>query len=554
MEFVKIVIYCLILISTCFADVNITVTNLTDLEHQLNVNKREKQYLLEDDPSEGSEQKRDGRQSTPRNNQIDIKSNPNATKVRLYSKVVTTTPKPTMKQVLTKPLRADTIPQRIPIKIPIVLKTTKVVPTAANALRLKILESKYNETLANREKLASNNNQPSTFVPNESRLSDDVILSVEDKTRTGKDSSDNNDKDTEELKDKMNEEEIKPVNIKNPIHYFIDEPEPLPKIHRMLDIDNKDTDPNNMKDIPIAKKQKSKLIKDEIKSKMYYSDLDNDPEVTRISNGTHLISIQKLPYDDRVFRNGVQEMPTEERIINKPPKPKPVIAKETVPQKPDNTMPVVEENIIAGVLFDGANKETKDQNCITIRNHNYEEVEEKSPLSTPLSVQPIYNDFDQDYLRYLQNIYYNPYNQAINDQYRRNYGLIQSSPNIGLIDNYDSSLNNEETIQPYYPNTDYQNCVNKNEILLQIDQNPDNHQENTKQNRIWKNWKDVEIKIRKAEDPIDIDIRTMIENSDDILKNDLIDSASTPSVKRFGNFCNRNGIFYPYFSSSNKNT
>ncbi|XP_035451231.2 uncharacterized protein LOC118276803 [Spodoptera frugiperda] len=559
MEFVKIVICCLILISTCFADVNTTFTNLTDLEQQLNVNKREKQYSLEDDPTEGSEQKRDGRQSTPKNNQIEPKVNPNATKVRLYPKVITTTPKPTMKQVLTKPFRAETTAQRIPIKIPIVLKTAKVLPTQANALRMKILESKYNETIANREKLASNTNSPSTFVPNESRSSDDVILTIDDITRSSTNSSDTNNKDAEDGNSKKYEEEIPPVNIKKPIHYFIDEPEPLPpKTQRLLDIDYKETDPNNMKEIPIGKKPKNKLNKDEIKTKMSFNDLDNDPEVTRISNGTHLISIKRIRDDDRVLRDGVQTMATEERIINKPPKPKPVIVKETVPQKPDNNIPVVEENIIAGVLWDGANKETKDQNCITIRNHNYAEVEEKSPLSTPISVQPIYTDLTQDYMRYLQNFYYNPYNQAINDQYRRNYGLIQSSPNIDLVDNNDSCLNNEEKIQPFYPNAEYQNCVTVNEIQPQIEPNEDNHSENSVQNRIWKNWKDVEIRIRNAntDEPIDIDIRAMIENSDDILKNDLVDSASTPSIRRYGNLHNRNGIFYPCFNPSNsvKNT
>lgn len=331
----------------------------TDLEQQLNVNKREKQSLLEDDPTEGSEQKRDGRQSTPKNNQIEPKVNPNATKVRLYPKVITTTPKPTMKQVLTKPFRAETTAQRIPIKIPIVLKTAKVLPTPANALRMKILESKYNETLANREKLATNNNPPSTYVPNESRSSDDVILTVDDITRSSMNSSDINNKEAEDANVKKYEEDLPPVNVKKPIHYFLDEPEPLPpKTQRLLDIDYKETDPNNIKEIPIGKKPKNKQNKEEIKAKMSFTDLDNDPEVTRISNGTHLISIKRIRDDDRVLRDGVQTMATEERIINKPPKPKPVV-KETVPQKPDNNIPVVEENIIAGVLWDGANKETK---------------------------------------------------------------------------------------------------------------------------------------------------------------------------------------------------
>ncbi|CAH0697795.1 unnamed protein product [Spodoptera exigua] len=532
----------------------------TELEHPLNVNKREKQYLIEDDPFEGSEQRRDGRQSTPKNNQIDSNPSSNAAKVRYQPKILTAPPKPTMKPMLTKPLRVDKTPQRIPTKIPIVLKSAKVVPTPANALRMKILESKYNETLANQEKQETNTNQPPQFTVyllNESHpnSNDNENFNVNTISSDSTDPSDNtNDKDAKDRKSNNNEDEkITPTNIKKPIHYFVDEPEPLPpKILRIPEIDIKETEPNKIKEIPIAKKPKNKAKKDEIKSRISSTDSDDDLEITRISNGTHLISIKKLRDDGRPYHN-VKEISIEERIMNKPIKPTPVV--ETEPRKPENFEPYVKETITAGVLLDGTKMETKDQNCITIRNHNYEEIEEKSPLSEPISVQPVCNDFNQDYLRYLQNSYYNPYYQTINDQYRRNYGLIRSSPNIYLADNNNPCVNNEEIIQPNYDsNNEYGNSENINVIQQEVDSYPENSPENIL-DRKWKNWKDVEIKIRNAKiaEPYDIDIRSMAQNSDDILKNGLTDGESTPSTGRFGNLYNRNGIVYPYFKPSYKN-
>ncbi|KAH9630066.1 hypothetical protein HF086_011468 [Spodoptera exigua] len=487
----------------------------TELEHPLNVNKREKQYLMEDDPFEGSEQRRDGRQSTPKNNQIDFNPSSNAAKVRYQPKVLTAPPKPTMKPMLTKPLRVDKTPQRIPTKIPIVLKSAKVGPTPANALRMKILESKYNETLANREKLETNTNQPPQFTVyllNETHpnSNDNENFNVNTISSDSTDPSDNtNDKDAKDRKSNNNQDEkITPTNIKKPIHYFVDEPEPLPpKILRIPEIDIKETEPNKIKEIPIAKKPKNKAKKNEIKSRISSTDSDDDLEITRISNGTHLISIKKLRDDGRPYHN-VKEMSIEERILNKPIKPTPV--EETEPRKLENFEPDVKETITAGVLLDGTKMETKDQNCITIRNHNYEEIEEKSPLSEPISVQPVYNEFNQDYLRYLQNSYYNPYYQTINDQYRRNYGLIRSSPNIYLADNNNPCVNNEEIIQPNYDsNNEYGNSENINVIQQEVDSYPENILD-----RKWKNWKDVEIKIRNAKiaEPYDIDIRSMAQN------------------------------------------
>lgn len=152
-----------------------------DFEKEIKIQKREKQYLLEDESSDGPEQKRDERQSSPsRMNLVDPNIKPKPVNMRLQPNILTTPVKPVLKPaVLTKPMNIgiDTTPQRIPTKIPVVLKTAKVTPGPAHALRLKMIENRKNNSILNEENVGTN--KENILSANSTNMEDQLIPSKE---------------------------------------------------------------------------------------------------------------------------------------------------------------------------------------------------------------------------------------------------------------------------------------------------------------------------------------------------------------------------------------
>ena len=368
------------------------------MEQQLKVQKREKQYLIEDDPNEGPEQKRDERQSTPtRNNHSNTDANGNSKIINIRLQPppnIVTGPKQLMKPE-TLPRRIDTMPQRIPTKIPVVLKTVKVIPGPSHALRMKILEHKINESIANANKeKAFCQNTGATPTPNKdsipyftiedkligrsspnndndenSNLEGHSALNIDDKETSGNSGNSPANKDSNHLVNEHEHDHHHPHNpgtVPKPIHFFVDEPEPLPpSFRRQQHLENsKEVTANKLKEIPIVRNGKPSR-KDESRRKDTDTDDENDPDIVKLSNGTHIISIKKIRNHDKfntdhIARSGEEiTVPTEERIVNQPPKPKPV---EDEPEK--HTFSITEkfntDNVgIPGLMFNDKMKEDK---------------------------------------------------------------------------------------------------------------------------------------------------------------------------------------------------
>lgn len=183
--------------------------------------------------------------------------------------------------------------------------------------------------------------------------------------------------------------------------------------------------------------------------------------------------------------------------------------------------------------------------------NNCEEIEEKTQIVTPITLQPIspptvINRGNQETWNYLQNPYYNPYYQNIYDQYRKNYGLVQGTPNIygqEVIDprTYSTQINpwiySQAPIEPYVPEVSTQYCPNFNPTTADSTQYPYPHahenqpgidtsyplrQEIRPENtldKVWNNRQDVEVKIRNAQnngnEVPDIDIRRDLDGNFD---------------------------------------
>lgn len=334
---------------------NKQVISLQTKSVQLNVQKREKQYLIEDDPNEGPEQKRDERQSTPakNNHNLDIKGNSRIINIRMQpTPAILTSPKQAIKPG----------PQRIPTKIPVILKTAKVVPGPAHALRMKMLENRINETRceANKENTTSPNTAPpmaakdnrpyftiedKTALRSESSSSSNNVddekpdlgsnetLNRDGKEILGNDRENSQNKDSSASQNEGKNDQVasnseRKATIQKPVHFFVDEPEPLPpSFRRQQKYENMaspglEVTPSKVKEMPIVKKSGNKPKTIETRRKSNENDDDNDPDIVKISNGTHLISIKKIKnYEGyKNARDGYEiTVPTEERIINQPP-------------------------------------------------------------------------------------------------------------------------------------------------------------------------------------------------------------------------------------------
>lgn len=188
-----------------------------------------------------------------------------------------------------------------------------------------------------------------------------------------------------------------------------------------------------------------------------------------------------------------------------------------------------------------------------ISNHDYEEVQERSTfppaqVNTPAITNP-YNNGVQDSWNYLQNLYYNPYYPNLYNQYRRYYEeqdpqiykdtneFIQNyqTPEYANIPNDDDVVYNDFTRRSDQPEVDENYCPYKQENTLE---------------RIWRTWKDVDIKIKNNnEDPVDIDIRRNLAL--DNCHNDVstMPTHVTQPIGFNGYYNNQNSaLLYPYYS------
>lgn len=278
----------------------------------------------------------------------------------------------------------ETTSQRKPTKNPVILKTAKVVPGAAHAIRLKMLENQNNEsksncsnentlypnaaasppllngsvpyfTIEDRKNLKTETRSSPNNVDNEKpNLESNGTLNRDGKENLGNDGknppnkdsidSPNDDKDDQVTSysnrkvslSKNKENVANSKNVQNPVQFYVDEPAPIPpSIRRQMSeyiaSQSNEVTPNKPKEISIVIKGKNNPKNDETEKKdSENGDMTNDPDVVRISNGTHLISIKRLNNLDKieniVSRDGEEiTVPTEERMVNPgPPKSKPI--------------------------------------------------------------------------------------------------------------------------------------------------------------------------------------------------------------------------------------
>lgn len=198
---------------------------------------------------------------------------------------------------------------------------------------------------------------------------------------------------------------------------------------------------------------------------------------------------------------------------------------------------------------------TDSGNCITVTNHKYEEFEERTTIPPPVSSITC-DDASRrpwNYLQNFQNLYYNPYNPNIYDQCRTYYDIPKNDPNIQNQCNdpiYVQAYTNEN--QPNY-NFDYSNA-DQPEIDVSANYPEILRSDNTL-DRIWRAWKDVEIKIRKnqlRDEPTDIDIRRNLadcsSNNAELIGKVPIPYANQP-IGLNGYYNNQNSaLIYPYMN------
>ncbi|XP_049707547.2 rho GTPase-activating protein gacU isoform X2 [Helicoverpa armigera] len=587
MEFLHFIFLCSVLITTSLAEEETTQSpvqefkNLTVLEPQQSCQKREKQYLMEDEPCDETELKRDERQSTPTKNRDSKIIN-----IRLLPKKGPVTIKQIQPPGLSKPVNVyvNNKPKIIPTKIPVILKT-KVVPSPAQVMRMKALHDAVN----NKENhLPANETEPE-IVPNDNNPNN-ISYVIEPRSETHElDEGNDNRNDTFHMDDPDIHEEITDNNE-------TDEPEPLPAVKKRRPITRSDEDDEiplkKSKHIPLAKSKKPKKNHSTEDDDL---DTDDDPDFIQITNGTHIISIKKIPLDTRKGEDNISHDSSE-----------------------DYDVPEIEHRgRIMNEPNDGNTNKDK-PSCITITKHNYEEFEEKAPtpqLQSPavqVATLPIGSQDPWNYLQsppnfnnpYYQNVYDNclPTRMAPIIQFPDNSNRYSVTPDNSPNGNsYSSSPDNsiiyfpnDVSSSPYNPEMDQYitpNSVNAdtnqymtpntlnpeiNQYMTPNTQNPETNQYMTQNtvnpetdnvlyqiprlealDRIWRAWKDVEIKIRNAhkyEDPLVIDIRRTVADHNDLNKGDNVSGKGhIPSVPIHLNNQN-NGNHYPYVKSNHRHT
>nr|XP_049707546.1 rho GTPase-activating protein gacU isoform X1 [Helicoverpa armigera] len=599
MEFLHFVFLCFVLITTSLAEEATTESpvqefkNLTVLEPQLSCQKREKQYLMEDEPCDETELKRDERQSTPNKNRDSKIIN-----IRLLPKKGPVTIKQIQPPGLSKPVNVyvNNKPKIIPTKIPVILKT-KVLPSPAQVMRMKALHDAVN----NKENHLPANETDPDIIPNDNNPNN-ISYVIEPRSETHEvDEGNDNRNDTHHMDDADLHEEITDDNDtgkkpktnsinheheKNrprgektkkfskpqpkPVYFFVDEPEPLPAVKKRKPIARSDEDDETplkkSKHVPLAKSKKPKKNHSTEDDDL---DIDDDPDFIQITNGTHIISIKKIPHDTHK-------------------------AEDTHDSSEDYDVPEIEHRgRIMNEPSDGNTNVDKDKpSCITITKHNYEEFEEKAPNpqsqspAVQVATLPIGSQDPWNYLQipsnfnnpYYQNVYDNcvPTRMAPVTPFSDNGNSYSSSPDNSIIyfpNDISSSPNNPEMDQYITPNSvnadtnQYMTPNTQNPELNQyITQNPVNPESDNvlyqipkleALDRIWRAWKDVEIKIRNAhkyEDPLVIDIRRTMADYNDLNKGDNVSGKGhIPSVPIHLNNQN-NGNHYPYVKSNHRHT
>lgn len=312
------------------------------LDAPSSIQKREKQHLIiEDDDNDGPSVKRDERQSIPSRTNLsenEVKVLQNSLNSKLKPKAaIPVQIKPVVKpKVIAKPIGVDTAPKRVPTKVPVVLKTGRVLPTPAQqALRMKVIETIKNNTCPRQDSEQIRDGKIIPNIKNPNTIDDSIPFTIENKSSKkdaqdfkkgskqtvkqekkltpDKDSDDSTEDDLgrngkiSDSKDQQNaagnEQNIenKPAFIEEPVKvlpkpvlFYEDDVDTEPLlVKKRLKFENQGSQ-SKVKEIPITRNPGAKLTSEESK----YID-DDDPEAVHITNGTHLISIRKLRDDDK---------------------------------------------------------------------------------------------------------------------------------------------------------------------------------------------------------------------------------------------------------------